>query len=113
MADIVYIDIEDAKKRVMNNEKLLAKLLTKFKDDTNLKDMEAALAAGDMEKAQVAAHTLKGLSANLSLKELNRVTIEIEAQIKARDVKPDQLSIVKNVFNETLPEVDKVIAQYG
>jgi HPt (histidine-containing phosphotransfer) domain-containing protein len=97
----------------MNNSKLYAKLLGKFKADTSLNEVEAALAAGDMEKAQGCAHTLKGLAANLSLTELFNQTLELETQIKARDVKGDQLSIVKDVYAQTLPEVDRVIAQYG
>ena len=65
--EVILIDIEDGVKRVMNNRKLYVKLLNKFKDGTNLNDLESGLAAGDMEKAQTAAHTIKGLAANLSL----------------------------------------------
>jgi HPt (histidine-containing phosphotransfer) domain-containing protein len=113
MSDIVYIDFDDGVKRVMNNTKLYAKLLGKFKEDTSLDAVETALAAGDMEKARTSAHTLKGLAANLSLKELYNQTLELETQIKAGDVKADQLPTVKKIYAETMPEVDKVIAQYG
>jgi len=113
MADgVVYVNIEEALKRVMNNSKLLAKLFKKFKDDKNLIDLEAALTEGDLPKAQVNAHTLKGLSANLSLTELYKQVLELETQIKAGSVAPDQLETVKTVYSETLPEIDKVIAQY-
>jgi HPt (histidine-containing phosphotransfer) domain-containing protein len=111
--DVVLIDVAEGSKRVMNNNKLYAKLLGKFKDDSNLKEIEAALAAGDVEKAKNPAHTLKGLSANLSLTELYKQSVEIETQIKAGSVKPDQLAILKNVFTQTLAEIDKVVAQYG
>jgi len=111
--DIVYINIEEGIKRVINNSKLYAKLLVKFKGDTNLKDTESFLAAGDMEKAQVSIHTLKGLAANLSLTELFKQSLELETQIKARSVNPDQLSILKNVYDKTLAEMEKVITQYG
>ena len=67
MADVMYINIEDGSKRVMNNMKLYAKLLLKFKDDQNIKTIESSLAANDLPNAQIATHTLKGLSANLSL----------------------------------------------
>jgi len=111
--DIVYVNVEEGVKRVMNNTKLYAKLLGKFKDDTNLNDAESFLEAGDMEKAQVSIHTLKGLAANLSLVELFKQTLELETQIKARSVNPDQLSILKKVYDQTIAETDKVIAQYG
>jgi HPt (histidine-containing phosphotransfer) domain-containing protein len=113
MADLVYIDIEDGLKRVMNNTKLYAKLLTKFKDDQNIKTIETTLATGDLPNAQIATHTLKGLSANLSLKELNKHVVELEAQIKAGSVKPDQYGIVKSVYDQSMTEVDKVIAKYA
>jgi len=113
MADVVYIDVEDGSKRVMNNTKLYAKLLTKFKDDQNIKNIESFLAAGDLPNAQTSTHTLKGLSANLSLMELNKQVLELENQIKAASVKPDQLEIVKAVYSQTMSEIDKVIAQYA
>jgi HPt (histidine-containing phosphotransfer) domain-containing protein len=109
----VYINIEDGLKRLMNNTGLYAKLLAKFKDDTRLNELDAALTAADMEKAKIAVHTLKGLAANLSLTELHKQSIEIEAQIKAGNVNPEQINIVKNVYTKTLEEVEKVIAQYA
>jgi HPt (histidine-containing phosphotransfer) domain-containing protein len=113
MADVVLINTEEGVKRVMNNTKLYARLLTKFKEDNNLKEIKNALDAGDMEKAQSTAHTLKGLAANLSLTELYKQTLELETQIKARSVNPEQLTVVENIHVQTLAEMDKVIAQYG
>ncbi|MDR2921806.1 MAG: Hpt domain-containing protein [Treponema sp.] len=113
MAEVIYIDFEDGKKRVMNNTKLYVKLLAKFRNDTKLDDLEAALAAGDLEKAKNAIHTIKGVAANLSLTELFKQSLELETQIKGTTVNPDQVERVKTVFSQTLQEVDKVIAQNG
>ena len=114
MADnVVYIDFAEGVKRVMNNSKLYVKLLTKFKNDTKLDDLEAAIAAGDLEKAQGSAHTVKGVAANLSLTELFKQTLELETQIKNKTVNPTQLETVKTVFAVTLQEVEKVIAANG
>jgi HPt (histidine-containing phosphotransfer) domain-containing protein len=114
MADeVVYVNSDEGVKRVMNNAKFYVKLLTKFKTDTKLDDLEAAIGAGDLEKAQTAAHTLKGLAANLSLSELFKQTLELETRIKAKDIAPDQFETVKSVFVQTLQEVEKVIAQNG
>jgi HPt (histidine-containing phosphotransfer) domain-containing protein len=111
--DVIYIDIEDGKKRVMDNIKLYTKLLTKFKDDTNLSVLEEALAASENEKAQGAAHALKGISANLSLKELYKQSLEIETQIKSGSINPDQIGVLKNVYTQTMIEIEKVITQYA
>jgi len=114
MADnIVYVNIEEGLKRLMNNTSLYAKLLGKFKEDTRLNELDAALNAGDLEKARTSVHTLKGLAANLSLTELHKQSLEMETQIKAGHVNPNQINVVKNVYSQTLVEVDKVIAQYA
>jgi HPt (histidine-containing phosphotransfer) domain-containing protein len=111
MGDIAYIDQEDGKKRVMNNAKLYAKLLTKFRDETTLEPIFAAIDGGDWEKAQGLAHTVKGVTANLSIKELNLRIQELEAQIKAKDVKAEAVEKVKSGFAETLARIDQVIEE--
>ena len=109
--DIIYIDIEAGSKRVMNNLKLYAKLLIKFKEDPAFNELSAAFAAGDMEKARVANHALKGLSANLSLIELNKQSIILETQIKAGFAEPQRIELFNNVYAQTLIELEKVINQ--
>jgi HPt (histidine-containing phosphotransfer) domain-containing protein len=111
--DIVYVNMDEGIQRVVNNAKLYVRLLSKFKADTNLDDIFSFLDAGDYEKAQNAAHTIKGISANLSLTELYRQILELETQIKARAVNPDQIETVKSAFAETIKRIDEVIAQNG
>jgi HPt (histidine-containing phosphotransfer) domain-containing protein len=112
--DVVYLDFADGVKRVMNNTKLYVKFLTKFKNDTKLDDLETAIAAGDMEKARNAAHTIKGLAANLSLMELYKQSLALETQIKGGGVvEPAQLDTLKSVFTKSLQEIDKVISENG
>ena len=111
MADIVYINEDEGKKRVMNNGKLYARLLTKFKTDTNLNDLVGFAAAQDWEKAQGAAHTIKGIAANLSLTELFNQSLDVETQIKGKSLNPESLDNLKNCFAETLVHVERVIAQ--
>ncbi|MDR1278003.1 MAG: Hpt domain-containing protein [Treponema sp.] len=111
--ELVYVNAEEGIKRVMNNAKLYAKLLTKFKADTSLNEMLKLLGAGDYEKAQIAAHTIKGVAANLSLTELYNQTLELETQIKARSVNPDQITQVESAFTETIKTIDKVVEQNG
>ena len=111
--DAVYIDFTDGAKRVMNNSKLYVKLLTKFKNDTKLDDLEGAIAAGELEKARNAVHTIKGVAANLSLTELHKQSLALENQIKAGAAEPAQLDTVRTVFAKTLQEIDKVITENG
>jgi len=111
--NIVYINVEEGSKRVMNNIKLYVKLLNKFKEDPSLNQLNEALEKSDMTSAQGFAHTLKGLAANLSLTELYKQSVELEAQIKAGSVNPQQAELIKSVHAQTMTEADKVIAQYA
>ena len=111
MADVVYIDSEDGKKRVMNNGKLYAKLLTKFKSDTKLDDLYSFIDTQEWENAQAAAHTIKGIAANLSLTELFNQSLGVETQIKGKSIKPESLENLKACFEKTLIAVEKVIAE--
>jgi HPt (histidine-containing phosphotransfer) domain-containing protein len=110
---VVYLNEEEGKKRVMNNAKLYIKLLTKFKADTNLDQLGAAAGAGDWETAQAAAHTVKGIAANLSLTELYKQSLDVETQIKGNALKDESLENLKNCFAATLAEIDTVIARNG
>ena len=113
MADVVYVNEEEGKKRVMNNAKLYTRLLTKFKADTNLNDLVDFAAAQDWEKAQGAAHTIKGIAANLSLTELFNQSLDVETQIKGKSLKSESLESLKTCHTETLVHMEKVIAQYA
>jgi HPt (histidine-containing phosphotransfer) domain-containing protein len=114
MADIkVYVDEADGIKRVMNNAKLYTKLLTKFRNENNLNELNASLGSGDLEKAQGAAHTIKGIAANLSLSALFKQTLEVETQIKNKAVDQGAVDSLNAIFTETLTEVDKVLAKYA
>jgi len=113
MAEIVYINEEEGKKRLMNNGKLYAKILTKFKTDTNIDDLITFADAQNWENAQSAAHTIKGIAANLSLTALFNDALDVETQLKGKSLNPVSLENLKACFAETMLQVDKVIAKYA
>ena len=98
---------------MIQRAKIYVNLLTKFKNDTKLDDLEAALGSADLEQARSEAHKIKGIAANLSLTELYKQSLEFETQIKAGAVEPGKLETVKAVFTQTLQEIERVIAQNG
>ena len=57
---------QEAKSRLMN-DKLVERFIQKFLQDTSFQELEKAMEAKDGETAFRCAHTLKGVSANLSL----------------------------------------------
>jgi HPt (histidine-containing phosphotransfer) domain-containing protein len=111
----VYVNIDEALKRVMNNGKLFAKLLTKFKTENTylLDDTITFVRAGDYEKAKTPIHTLKGIAANLALTELYKQTVAFEKEIKEGAVKADTQESVQTCLAETLVLIDGVITHYG
>jgi HPt (histidine-containing phosphotransfer) domain-containing protein len=111
----VYINIDEGLKRLVNNGKLFAKLLNKFKAE-NAGLLDEALGytdAEDFEKAKISIHTLKGVASNLALTELYKQTLETETQIKAGAVKEETRESVKKCLVETLMLIDEVLVKYG
>jgi HPt (histidine-containing phosphotransfer) domain-containing protein len=111
MSDLVYINEEEGKKRVMNNGKLYARLLTKFKNDTKLDELLSSVENEDWDIAKASAHTIKGIAANLSLTELFNQSLEIETQIKVKSIKSGTIENLILCFSETLAAIEKVIAE--
>jgi HPt (histidine-containing phosphotransfer) domain-containing protein len=109
----VYVNQREGLDRVMNNAKLYAKLLGKFKDETKLDGLVAAVNAGEYEKAQTEAHTLKGIAGNLALTELYTQIMDLETQIKSGAVAPGALGRVGRCLTETFITIDGVLKQYG
>ena len=112
MTDVVYINEAEGKKRLMNNDKLYAKLLSKFKTETNLEELFSYTDVQDWEKAQAEVHTIKGVAANLSLIELFNQALEVETQVKGKSLNPSALENLKACLDETIVQAEKVIAKY-
>jgi HPt (histidine-containing phosphotransfer) domain-containing protein len=112
-ADAVYVNQQEGLNRLLNNTRLYARLLTKFKTETSLAELNAAVAAGDAEKARVAAHTLKGVAGNLSLPEFCGQIKAAEAQIKEGNLSVVDLEGLGRCLDETIAAINKVLEQYG
>lgn len=71
------IDIVKTRERFMDNDDLYIKFLKKFLDDDNYQKMKASILERDYEKAYKYAHTLKGLSANLGMNNIQHPVSDI------------------------------------
>ena len=63
-------DFDEGIKRMMNNKKLYIRLLTSFVDSDYMQKVRDSVAGGNPEEIRAAAHTMKGVAANLSLNAL-------------------------------------------
>ena len=65
------------------NEALIARLAGKFLDDPTYQSLADALAAGDVETAFRAAHTLKGVCQNLGFENMYQPVFDITEILRA------------------------------
>jgi HPt (histidine-containing phosphotransfer) domain-containing protein len=73
------IDPDSAIERFMGNEGLYFKFLFRFTSDENYRKLCDSIDSGDCKSAFEAAHTLKGVCGNLSLKALEqRIREQVE-----------------------------------
>ena len=95
---------DEALARFMNNSELYVKMLGKFPAAVRDADVPAHFAAKDYEAAVSAAHTLKGVSGNLSLTPLFTAYTEIVRLLRAGDN-----GTAETLLNEILPTQEKIL----
>lgn len=64
------VDVDEVLLRFMGNEDLMMKFLLRFPEEPSFSQMKKAMEQGDAAGAFAAAHTLKGVVGNLSMKSL-------------------------------------------
>ncbi len=67
-------------------EERVKKFLLMFLKDTSFNDLEAAMENKDYDSAFRAAHTLKGICANLGIEKLGNAASEITEALRAKDI---------------------------
>lgn len=77
------VDTESALRRMGGNAELYERFLFKFKDDDTFRKIETAIAENDYDAALRAAHTLKGVSANLGMNHLSDACAKIVKLIQS------------------------------
>jgi HPt (histidine-containing phosphotransfer) domain-containing protein len=103
-----YINIGDALKRIGGNMDLYKRLLMQFTSGDHIAPLEEAFSKGAMEEASHLIHTLKGVSANLSLIKLQAVAAELEQLVKNNSDYSDKFTELKQVFDITSQQITEV-----
>ena len=97
-----YINVEDALRRIGGNADLYKRLLGRFVAANNMESLEKALQSGNMEESAHLTHTLKGVSANLSLNGIRASSIDLEQALKDGLDYSGHFVRLKQVYNATL-----------
>ncbi|MBF0395287.1 MAG: response regulator [Desulfobacterales bacterium] len=94
--------VDEALKRLRGNQKLLIKLLFKFRDESkDISDkIKSELKKGDRDSAIRIAHSFKGSAANLSLKDISKEGASIESALRSQN--DDELNILLDGLEEKL-----------
>lgn len=105
-----YLDEKEAMGRLGGNKKLYIKLLGRFKEDGSYGKLEEHIAAGDILNAELAAHAIKGMAANLSLKAVYDEAVRTDAMLKEGSINPDIFDGFKKAMDETVNVIDRYIS---
>lgn len=87
--------------RRIPNAALIKKFITKFLDNTEYGELCSAMAEGKRQEAFAAAHTLKGVSANLSLDRLTNSVSKLTELLRTQN---DTMPIGADVLFEEVKQ---------
>jgi two-component system sensor histidine kinase/response regulator len=107
------IDVADGLKRVAGNRPLYRNLLLKFRQSQADAgpEIHQALAAGDRQRAERIAHTIKGIAGSIGAKDLQAVAAVVEQGL--RDPNPAHTRSDLSTFETALRRVLASIANLG
>ena len=99
------VNTQEAVQRLNNNSAFYIKMLGKFPGELENHEVMSYIESGDLEKAVTNAHTLKGLTGNLSLTPLYKAYTDIVAFLRAND--PEN---AKKLLTDILPVQSDIVA---
>ena len=101
---LLQVDVQDGLNRFASNEKLYEKMLRKFPEAAESMEVMPFLESGDYETAVHNAHTLKGVTGNLSLTPLYGAYTDIVFELRKSNPKKAQ-----ELLADILPLQRKII----
>jgi CheY-like chemotaxis protein len=112
--DIAGIDVDGGLKRVAGNRRLYRDLLAQFvakEGDANTR-VSAALESGDRKLAERIAHTLKGVAANIGIKQVHAAAEKLERAIREGDAAvPVVLEELASVLGPQIQTIQQALGE--
>lgn len=93
-------DYDSVMERFMSNEKMYIKIFNMLFQDDNLQKLSCAIECGDLDKAFEAAHTLKGVAANLGLTPYYQTICSIVEPLRSREPRGDYPALYQNILTD-------------
>lgn len=99
------VDTDEGVTRFVNNAALYEKMVKRFVDSAESTKVAEFLESGDLETAKANAHSLKGVTGNLSLTPLFAGYSEIMTLLRS-----DEIAQAKQKLTELLPVQEQIVA---
>ena len=97
----------NAARRRIPSDALLIKFAKMFPSDPSMKNLREAIASGEMRAAFNAAHTLKGVSANLAFTKLHDAASNLTEQLRSGN-QPANAGLVDLLETEYKKTIDAI-----
>ncbi|MCL1805569.1 MAG: Hpt domain-containing protein [Clostridiales bacterium] len=115
MADLLsrddYINIKEALTRVRDNKKLFRRMLGLFMESGEFANLEDSLMQKDYGKAADAAHAIKGMTGNLSLTELFKISTRMMEELRQGIASEESQADFRAAYSQTRLYVEEVMAE--
>ena len=107
------VNTEEGLVRLGNDVKLYARLLISLRDmlERPQPEFETAMSGETINATAKFIHTLKGISGNLSVTELYRITNEIESDLRAHKPQRRKYERYREICGQVFAELDKKLAR--
>lgn len=104
-----YVNIDDALKRVRGNKTIYLKMLRLFLASEDFDKLNAALEENDLKKASEIAHSIKGITGNLSFTKLYEASAALMLKLRENTLDQDLLARYSEALDKTRSFVNEVI----
>ena len=110
MLENIGVDVKDLTERLMNNMNLITRFVRRFPDDKNYGQLLDGLEKFDAEEAFKAAHTLKGVCANLSMTKLYNLLSKQVEYLRAGDIEggAEMMSAITEEYEKIVGAIEKI-----
>ena len=106
-----YINLEEGLGRVRDNKKLFRKMLGMFLESGEFASLEESLTQKEYDKAADYAHAIKGITGNLGMTELFRISTKMMEDLRLGAPDEDSQAALCAAYSITRQYVEDIMAE--
>ena len=105
------VNMKEGLGRVRDNKKLFRRMLGLFLESGEFASLEEYLVQADYEKAADAAHAIKGMTGNLSLTELFRISAKMMDELRQGVASEELIAEFRVAYSQTRLHVEEIMQE--